>query len=83
VNLRSLEAPGHFGFLACQPAWQKQLLRELLALSCSDSAAAPGCAGWAASGASFDQPSCVLLCAESRDAPSYASWVLHLAICAL
>lgn len=81
--MRLLEAPGHFGFLACQPALQKQLLRELLALSCSDNAAAPGCAGWAASGASSDQPSCVLLCAESRDAPDCASWVLHLAVRAI
>jgi hypothetical protein len=50
VNLRSLEAPGHFGFFACEPAWQAQLLGELLALSCADNPAAPGCAGWAAAG---------------------------------
>ncbi len=50
VSLRSLDAPGHFGFFACQPALQKQLLGELLAASCTDNPASTGCAGWAAAG---------------------------------
>lgn len=50
VQLRSLDVPGHIGFFACQPAWQKQLLAEMLAASCSDNPAATGCAGWAAAG---------------------------------
>lgn len=50
VALRLLDVPGHFGFFACQPAWQKQLLGELLAASCVDNPAASGCAGWAAAG---------------------------------
>lgn len=50
VSLRSLDVPGHMGFFACHPAWQRQLLGEMLAASCVDDPAATGCVGWAASG---------------------------------
>ena len=31
MSLRSLDVPGHMGFFACHPEWQRQLLGEMLA----------------------------------------------------
>ena len=52
------------GFFACHPAWQRQLLGEMLAASCVDDPAVSGCAGWAASG---ELSFVVLFCLESAE----------------
>jgi pimeloyl-ACP methyl ester carboxylesterase len=60
VSLRSLDVPGHMGFFTCHPAWQRQLLGEMLAASCVDDPAVSGCVGWAAAGECSNNPTFML-----------------------